>query len=406
MYNRTKRCCLCILLLVAVSLFASCSTEDEASVPDDMGIQKSLEIPIAEPEVLQEPADVQNEAESKEERDPITQTLLDIWFGIENMEGRMTGAICTMDDLHQRQYRELAASTEGWEKVKKFDEPKGKFLTMTGDGGKSVTYWEDTTVICLEADGKTEYYDCGRNIYTELQPWLTRYIFVGFLATTGKDKTVETLLEAIGVSVDFDTLEPLTDEIGNPMGFVLSKEDGTTVEIDADMNVVYVRNFAAEDAGVAAQESREVLVQKVRELLDMGDEYVLTPEYRDSYVSYSLAKDYNGVLNYMESANVTLSDTGCCVTVLRRFNDPPNITQPVVTEQEARAAAMKVEERVTEDWTACLAFERDPKTEECRLAWRFDGETERVYIDAETGEYMFYAAMVGEFELPEAPAEQ
>jgi len=200
-------------------------------------------------------------------------------------------------------------------------------------------------------------------------------------------------LESIGVDTGALTkLEIVDPTVKDPSCYDISSTDKIHIYLDADRNVVGISNFAAEDNGLSAQESVPKLLDKVRKLLHLGDDYICS----DGYTSFTFTRQYpSGLENIYESVNVQVSSRAPAVTVLRRFNVPPNRIEPVLTKTEAAEAA-KNNGYAVNGGDAPLVCYRPPdsKTGEVRLAYEIPfGTALRVMIDAENGDVLGEVAM-------------
>ncbi len=195
-------------------------------------------------------------------------------------------------------------------------------------------------------------------------------------------------LESIGVDTSALTrLEIVEPEVDDTSYYLISSKEGIQIYLDADRNVVSIVNFAAEDNGLSAQDNVLVLLDKVRKLLNLGDDYICS----DGYTSFTFTRQYpNGLKNIYESVNVQVSSVAPAVTVLRRFNVPPNRIEPVLTEADAIKAAENNEYAVHSTEVPLICYcPPDSETGEVRLAYKIHYGTESwAIIDAENGDVL------------------
>jgi hypothetical protein len=193
-------------------------------------------------------------------------------------------------------------------------------------------------------------------------------------------------LESIGVDTSALTMLEIVDPKADyPSYYLISSIEGIKIYLDADRNVVSIVNFAAEDNGLSAQDNVQVLLDKVSELLDLGDDYICS----DGHTSFTFTRQYpNGLKNIYESVNVQVSSVAPAVTVLRRFNIQPNRIEPILTKTEAiKAAADNDRYPVNSIEVSLICYcPLDSESGEVRLAYNIHYGTESwVIIDAENG---------------------
>ncbi len=195
-------------------------------------------------------------------------------------------------------------------------------------------------------------------------------------------------LESIGVDTSTLTRMELVDpKVDDPSYYLISSIEGIQIYLDADRNVVSIVNFIAEDNGLSAQDNVAVLLDKVRKLLNLGDDYICS----DGYTSFTFTRQYpNGLKNIYESVNVQVSSVAPAVTVLRRFNVPPNRIEPALTETEAIKAAENNEYAVNNTEVPLICYRPpDSETGQVRLAYKiYYGTASWVIIDAENGDVL------------------
>ncbi len=195
-------------------------------------------------------------------------------------------------------------------------------------------------------------------------------------------------LESVGVDTSTLTrLEIIDPKVNDPSYYLISSTEGIQMYLDADRNVVSIVNFIAEDNGLSAQDNVAVLLDKVRKLLNLGDDYICS----DGYTSFTFTRQYpNGLKNIYESVNVQVSSVAPAVTVLRRFNVPPNRIEPALTETEAIKAAENNEYAVNNTEVPLICYRPpDSETGEVRLAYKiYYGTASWVIIDAENGDVL------------------
>lgn len=201
---------------------------------------------------------------------------------------------------------------------------------------------------------------------------------------------------------------------------VISEDDGTYEKIylnendfvcvDGNNEIFRISNFGDEsEVAVYAATNEDATVDEnmvaetIRALLNLSDEYVLigTEEFDEDYLTVTMSKAYNGIVNPYESVNAVIRKTDSNVVYLRVFDTAPETTEATIGENEALSAAADIIAELGTDVTSSKLVFTEPNyywyngtdtdyeiADFVRLAYEFvigDGDW-IVDVDAVTGE--------------------
>lgn len=201
---------------------------------------------------------------------------------------------------------------------------------------------------------------------------------------------------------------------------VISEDDGTYEKIyfnendfvcvDGNNEIFRISNFGDESEVAAYAATNEdatvdenMVAETIRALLNLSDEYVLigTEEFDEDYLTVTMSKAYNGIVNPYESVNAVIRKTDSNVVYLRVFDTAPETTEATIGENEALSAAADIIAELGTDVTSSKLVFTEPNyywyngtdtdyeiADFVRLAYEFvigDGDW-IVDVDAVTGE--------------------
>lgn len=176
-------------------------------------------------------------------------------------------------------------------------------------------------------------------------------------------------LEQIGVDVpDTATVETvILEDDGTYEKIYLNEND--FVCVDENNEIFRISNFG-DESGVATytanDEATDVdennIAEMIRGLLKLTDEYTLerAEEFDEDYLTITMSKSYNGIVNPYESVNAVIRKSDSSVVYLRAFDTAPETTEATIGEDEALSAATDIIAELGADVTSSKLVFTEP----------------------------------------------